>query len=193
MPGESFYVDMAAERGFVAERKPVVYFLPVIIVQEGNPKAITGLSDLARPGLKVAIGDPEALAVGPVTQRILNRAGINEAVSRNVTMKAGCIPELANAVSMRTADAAIVWDAVAAQHQKHVDSIAIEADYNEVAQVVLATLTCSKKPEEAKRFLDFVASAEAAAIFRAKGFLTSRPEGLKVTPQEAPGKTGQSK
>lgn len=185
IPGESFYVDLARERGFIAEEKPVCYFLPVIAVQKGNPKQIRSLQDLTRPGLRIAIGDPEALAVGPVTQRILSRAGVRDAVQRNVTMQAGCIPELANAISMRTVDAGIVWDAVAAQHAKNADAVPIEARYNEVAQVLVTTLTCSKRPEEARRLMDFIASEEAAAIFHKHGFNTERPQDVRAAPRQA--------
>jgi molybdate transport system substrate-binding protein len=183
IPGESFYVDLARERGFIADQKPVVFFLPVIIVQEGNPKRIRSLTDLARPGLRVAIGDPEALAVGPVTQRILQRAGTRDAVHSNVTMQAGCIPELANAVSMRTVDAGIVWDAVAAQHAEHVDVVPIDPRYNEVAEVLVAKLTCSKHPQEAQRLMDFIASEEAAAVFHKHGFSTESPPGVRHAPK----------
>ena len=185
IPGESFYVDLARERGFIAEEKPVVYFLPVIAVQKGNEKQIRSLHDLSRPGLRVAIGDPEALAVGPVTQRILSRAGLKEAVQKNVTMQAGCIPELANAVSLRAVDASIMWDAVAAQHAKNVDAIPIEAQYNEVAEVLVTTLTCSRQPAEAHKLMDFIASEEAAAIFHKHGFNTERPEGVRAAPKPA--------
>jgi len=190
IPGESFYVDLAKDRGFIDAERPVVYFLPVIIVQEGNPRNIRGLHDLARPGLRVALGDPEALAVGPVTQRILERAELLGAVERNVSMKAGCIPELANAVSMRTADAGIVWDAVARQHDKHVDIVPILADYNEVAEVLVTTLTCSKQPDEARRLMEFIASDEAAALFHRYGFNTERPEGVRPAPHLPPKKRG---
>ena len=188
MPGESFYVDLAAERGFVKDTATAAYFLPVIIVQKGNPKHITKLADLTRSGLKVAIGEPKALAVGPVTQRIFQRAGISDRVAANICMKAGCIPELANAVSMRTADAAIVWDAVAYQHTKHTDTISIPAKYNEVAKVLIATLTCSKKADDARAFMEFVASSEGGAIFRRHGFRTEQPEGVRLAPQTPPAK-----
>ncbi|MBN1458604.1 MAG: molybdate ABC transporter substrate-binding protein, partial [Armatimonadetes bacterium] len=185
IPGESFYVDLARDRSFIADEKPVVYFLPVITVQKGNPERIRSLQDLTRPGLRVAIGDPEALAVGPVTQRILSRAGVKAGVQKNVTMQAGCIPELANAVSMKTVDAGIVWDAVAAQHAKNVDAVGIEPQYNEVAEVLVTTLTCSKQPEEARKLMDFITSEEAAAVFHKHGFNTEPPKGVRPAPRRA--------
>jgi molybdate transport system substrate-binding protein len=190
IPGEAFYVKLAAERGFVASQRTIVYFLPVIAVAKGNPKNIGSLRDLTRPGLRVAIGDPEALAVGPVTQRVLQRAGILQGVRKNVCMQAGCIPELANAISLKAADAGIVWDAIAFQHRKSVEAIPIEPKYNEVAEVMVATLTCSKQPKAAREFVGFICSEEAAAILHKHGFRTEKPEGVRLAPQEPLSKRG---
>ena len=99
-------------------------------------------------------------------------------------MQAGCIPELANAVSMRTVDAGIVWDAVAAQHAKNADAVPIEPRYNEVAEVLVTTLSCSKQPDEARKLMEFIASEEAAAIFHKHGFKTERPEGVRAAPKQ---------
>lgn len=186
MPGEAFWVTMAQDRGLVVDSRPVVYFTPVIAVPKGNAARITSLHDLARPGIRVAIGDPEALAIGPVTQRILERAGIADSVRRNVVMRGGCIPELANCVAMKGADACILWDAVADQHKSKVDWIPIDPEYNEVAEVLIATLSCSSHPEEAEAFMEFIASEEAAAIFEQQGFRTEPPEGIRIAPREGP-------
>jgi molybdate transport system substrate-binding protein len=187
MPGEGFWVTLAARRGFIAKKRPVVYFVPVIGVPKGNPANVHSLQDLARPGVRVCVGDPEALAVGPVTVHILERAGLLARVRANVAMTCGCIPELANAISMKSADAGVIWDAVAWQYRDRIDSIPIPVEYNEAAEVLIATLTVSRQPEEAERFMDFVASPEAAEIFRQHGFRTRKPEGMRLAPQDGPG------
>jgi molybdate transport system substrate-binding protein len=187
MPGEGFWVMQAVKRGYVQEYKPVVYFTPVIMVPKGNPKGVRTVQDMARPGVRVALGHPEALAVGPLTKRILQRAGVWEKVQPNVVMEAGCIPELTNAVVMKGADAGIMWDASALQVKEHVDIVPIAPKLNEVAEVLLATLRFSTDPAEAKRFLDFVASDDAQAIFERMQFRTQRPAGIRLAPLEGPG------
>jgi molybdate transport system substrate-binding protein len=187
MPGEGFWVMQAVKRGYVQEYKPVVYFTPVIMVPKGNPKGVRTVQDMARPGVRVALGHPEALAVGPLTKRILQRAGVWERIQRNVVMEAGCIPELTNAVVMKGADAGIMWDASALQVKEHVDIVPIAPKLNEVAEVLLATLKFSTDPAEAKRFLDFVASDDARAIFERMQFRTQRPAGIRLAPLEGPG------
>jgi molybdate transport system substrate-binding protein len=184
MPGEAFWVDQAAKKGFVEHTRTVAYFVPVLMVPKGNPGHIKELKDMARPGVRVAIGHPEALAVGPVTKRILQRAGIWEAVQPNVVMQAGCIPELANAVAMKAAEVGILWDASVYQVKDHVEAIPIPAKYNEVAEVLSAALSVSEHPAEARALVDYLASDEAKAIFTKHGFLTKRPAGLRLAPRE---------
>jgi molybdate transport system substrate-binding protein len=187
IPGEAFYVDQARKHGFIAEDRPMCYMTPVIGVRKGNPEHITGLKDLARPGLRVALGDPKAIAIGPMTERILQRAGIFDAVERNVSMKAACVPELANALATHSADAGIIWDVMAVQNAKHVDSIPIDPEYNEASEVLVSRLTCSKHPEEAGRLAAFLTSPEAAAIFHKHGYATTPPVGIRLAPREKVG------
>ncbi len=189
IPGEAFYVDQAREHGFIAEDAPMCYMVPVIGVRKGNPKGITCLHDLARPGLRVALGDPKAIAIGPMTDRILERAGLSEAVERQVHMRAACVPELANALATRSADVGIIWDVMAFQSEKHIDSIPIPPEYNEASEVLVSRLTCSQQPEEARRFMAFLLSEEAAAIFHKHGYATERPVGIRLAPRE---KVGES-
>jgi molybdate transport system substrate-binding protein len=194
MPGEAFWVDQAAKRGFVTESRTAAYFLPVLMVPKGNPGNIHEVKDMARPGVRVAIGHPEALAVGPVTKRIMQRVGIWETVQKNVIMQAGCIPELANAVAMKAADAGILWDASVYQVQKHVDALPIRAEDNEVAEVLIATLKFSEHPAEAQAFAHFVTSDTAKAIFAKCMVRTERPAGVRLAPREATtGKAAQGK
>jgi len=183
IPGEAFYVDQAHKHGFIAEDNPMCYMTPVIGVRKGNPKHIASLQDLARPGLRVALGDPKAIAIGPMTERILQRAGIFDAVERNVSMKAACVPELANALATHSADAGIIWDVMAVQNAKRVDALPIDPKYNEVSEVLVSRLTCSKEPEEARKLMAYLISPEAAAIFHKHGYATVRPAGVRLAPR----------
>lgn len=188
IPGEAFYVDQARKHGFIAEDKTMCFMTPVIAFRKGNPKDITRLEDLARPGLRVALGDPQAIAIGPMTERILQRAGIFDAVERQVHMKAACVPELANALATHSADAGIIWDVMAVQNVKSLDSIPIDPKYNEASEVLVSRLTCSKKQAEAKKLMEFLISDEAAAVFHKYGYGTKRPAGIRLAPREKVGR-----
>lgn len=164
LPGEKFYLDQARERGYIERYKVVAYFIPVIAVQKGNPKGIRTLEDLARPGLRVGLGEPKACAIGHVSEQILRKNGLLRAVKRNVVMRALIVQELCNALALKAIDASIVWDATAAMYSKFVDAIPIPPERNVITSCPLGILKFTEHPEWAGKFLEFVAT-EGKRIF----------------------------
>ena len=47
----------------------------VIVTQTGNPKAIQSLEDLAKPGMRVAVGQPDQCTIGVLSRRLLESTG----------------------------------------------------------------------------------------------------------------------
>lgn len=169
MPGEDFYLNQAKDRGYIAASKPIGYFEPVLLVPKGNPKNIKTLADLARPGLRVALGDAKACAVGLTADRLLEKAGLAKAVEKNVAVRHGNVPELGNAVKFRTIDVSIVWNVTAAQQREDCDSIPIDRQYYEPALAPIGRLAFSKHPDEAQAFIDFLAGPEGQRIVAESG------------------------
>lgn len=170
MPGEDFYMDQARERGFITEYKTVSYFVPVIMVQKGNPKGIRGLKDLYQPGLRLGLGEVKSCAIGSFTPRVIEASGLSmEELRKNVVFEAATAPELGNAIKLGAIDAAIQWDAVAGWYLEDADIIAFGVTEETISPIVLGTLEFSKHPAEAKQFLDFIASADGRAIFGKHG------------------------
>jgi len=175
MPGEDYYMDMAAERGYLTDHKIVAYFVPVIMVQRGNPHNIRSLRDLMKPGVRVGIGEPKACAIGDFTVKVLKANGISvEEFERNVSAHFATAPELGNAMKIQAVDAAIQWDSLARLYLDSADVVPFATGEDAVSPVPLGTLRFSKHPDEAKRFLDFVSGPEGKAIF-AKHFYTLDP------------------
>src|SRR5208337_1174530 len=80
MPGSTGEFKTAKSQGLVNESKLVAYHVPVIVVQKGNPKSITTLADFARPGLKIALGDANATAIGKAGAKMFAALNISAAV-----------------------------------------------------------------------------------------------------------------
>lgn len=176
MPGEDYYLNLAQERGFLIERKHIAYFVPVILVAKGNPKKIKGLKDLLRTDLKVATGEPKACAVGKVTKEMLERMGIWDEFERLSTRRSLNVPELGYWVSIGAVDAAVVWMAQARQFEKYCDYVPIPPEAYGPVDISIALLKFTVHPEEAKAFIDLLASPEGQKVFEEQGYsLTPKP------------------
>ena len=176
MPGESYYVDQAQQQNLVSRRAVACYFIPTILVAKGNPKSVQSLEDLLRPGVKVAIGNPEACAVGLQTRRIWDKNKLSwEDLRKNVVFQSLTVNELGTLVKTGSVDAAIVWDAVAAMYPDSAQAIPIPLERNAISTVEIAVLTTSKSPEAAADFLRFATSADGREIFRKHKYSVELP------------------
>jgi len=177
MPGERWYVDQAAQDDLVASQKNVCYFVPVILVQKGNPKNVKALADLARPGLRLGLGNPKVCQIGRASEQLFAKNNIaKDAVEKNLAFSSVTVSELGLQVTMGQLDATIVWDATAALYAGKADAIAIPPAANEVSSVAVAILKFSEQQALAQEFVDFLASPDGQAIFRKQHFTTELPK-----------------
>jgi molybdate transport system substrate-binding protein len=177
MPGDVHYVEQAAGQSLVASYKNACYFVPVILVQKGNPKKIESLADLTRPGIDLGLGNPEACAIGRQSISIFEKNHIAlEDVQRNLKFQSLTVNDLGNHIKLDQLDAVIVWDAMAAYFVEDGDVVRIPSEQNIISTVAAGLLTCSRHPELARKFVDFIASDEGAAIFERHHYTTSLPE-----------------
>ena len=173
MPGDVWYVELAEKEGLVASKRMVCTFVPVILVPKGNPKGIRSLGDLARPGVRLGLGNPKACQIGRLSEKIFGKNGIDaEAIERNLVYASPTVNELGVQVQVGALDAAIVWDAVAAQYAESADVVPIAAEENLVSHVALAVLTCSENPALAEALAEFTAGPDGRAIFGKHGYRT---------------------
>lgn len=170
MPGSTTEFKTAKSQGLVNESKLVAYHVPVIAVQKGNPKNITTLADFARPGLKVALGDANATAIGKASTKMFAALNISAAVEKNVVSRTPTINELTVIMQTGQADAAVLtldqYDA------KTMDMITIPLTQNVVLITPIGATTFSKNTDAANQFVSFVASDDGKAIFAKHGFVT---------------------
>ena len=144
--------------------------IPVIAVQKGNPHNITCIEDLAKPGLKVGVGELEVLAVGRLTDKMLKELGIYEDVMKNVVVKGGSAIKLMLPLAMKNLDAEINFMQTAIAFADKVDIIKIDPKKLKYSVAPIGMTTYTKNKEAAQKYLDFVASKEGQAIFAKFGF-----------------------
>src|SRR4030042_4687681 len=74
-PGSSDFMEIAKRENLVYtdSERIVVYLVPAINVQKGNPKGIHSLQDLTRNGIRLAIANPETVCVGTYAVEIIEK------------------------------------------------------------------------------------------------------------------------
>lgn len=169
IPGDVVDMEKAQKKGFVSEYQKVVYHIPVIGVPKGNPAQITALSDLAKPGVKVIIGDEKACAIGKLAVKIFTKNNLWPDVEKNVVVRDATVNEVVLHTAMKQGDASIITEDNAI-NAKDIDIIPIPEEQNLIEIVPIGALSFSKDKELAQKFVDFVASEQGKAIYKKHGF-----------------------
>jgi molybdate transport system substrate-binding protein len=184
MPGDVWYVDRLEEKtpGRVVSKTSVCYFVPVMIVRADSTRKIETLADLFQDDLTVALGDPSpgGPQVGRLTVKIFEKNGLDygkleKKLDTGLLMRSATVNELGVWVKSKTADAAIVWDAIAENIRDHVRVIPIPLERNIISRVVVGQLKTSKHPEQARKFIDFMKSPKGRDILNRNGYRTEAP------------------
>jgi molybdate transport system substrate-binding protein len=138
-------------------------------VPKGNPLGIRTLKDLTRPGLRVAIANPETVCVGVYAVEIIEKeftAAEKAAFKRNLINYTESCEKTATAISLKMADAVIGWTVF-----EHWDSERIETVWLPAAQIPrigyipIAISKFTKNNKAAQEFIDFLTGPEGRKIY----------------------------
>ncbi|HHX14210.1 MAG TPA: molybdate ABC transporter substrate-binding protein [Clostridiales bacterium] len=161
--------DIALKKGFTDDTVNLVYHIPAIAVPKGNPAGIKTLADMAKPGVKLVLGDAESNAIGKKGEKIFEKNGLTEAIHANVTARDATVNEIVTHIGLKQGDAGLVWEdnGVGASD---IEIITIPEEQNVIDQVPVCVLNFSEKKELAQLLVDFMCSDEGKAIFIEYGF-----------------------
>ncbi|APG24999.1 molybdate ABC transporter substrate-binding protein [Syntrophotalea acetylenica] len=180
IPGADKYNKDAVKQGLArAEgQKLLCYHVPVILVPAGNPAKIQSLRDLARPGVRVALADAKAAAIGKVGNEILTKNNLMETVAKNTVVRPSTTNQLLIYAATGQVDACIAWEdqATWGQARGKVDIVQIPAAQNSIKTIPASVVTYSQQADRAQAFIDYIASPEGKALWRKWGFPVARPE-----------------
>lgn len=173
LPGGMPFLRKADKAGLVLETsRPMAYQVPTIIVPKGNPAGITGVRDLARPGLRLILPDPRATALGISIFKVFDKLGITEAVQKNVLAFVETPEKVIVAMRLGQGDAGIVDYSATFREGHTFTTVEIDPSVNVVEEIPCAVLNCSAHKETALDFMRF-AEREGPAAFAKYGFKTS--------------------
>jgi molybdate transport system substrate-binding protein len=140
----------------------------VLVVAEGNPKAIRGLDDLVRDGVRVAIGQPDQCTIGVLSRRLLEDANLYQRVLKsNVVTQTATSAMLVPAITTGSADVVLAYRTDTLAETARIDVVAIDSPLAKAVQP-FAVARGTSHPQLARRLFDTILAARAD--FEAAGF-----------------------
>ncbi|HPH65373.1 MAG TPA: molybdate ABC transporter substrate-binding protein [Kofleriaceae bacterium] len=183
-PGSSDYMAKARDAGLVdpATEKRVVYLIPAINVPVNSSKKITGLADLAQPGLRVGIARPDTVCVGLYGAEVLELAGLSAQVKPNIVTYAESCEKTATLIALDAVDAVLGWEVFEHWDPEHIRTIYLPKEQvPRIGYIPIAIAKSVREPVVAQAFIDFLISDEGKAIYKKWHYLTTEAEARAYT------------
>lgn len=171
IPGALFYIEKLKAADKVQSQRSIVYHTPVIGVNVKQKAKITRFEDLAEPGLRLAMGDPKAMAFGRTAETICEKSGRKAEIDKNVVVYGATVKQLALYVAQGNVDAAIIGRADAVQNRDRIAMVTIPEAYYQPEVIAAAVLKSAKDPDLARQLCDFFSSEHGVEVFQTHGFL----------------------
>jgi molybdate transport system substrate-binding protein len=159
------YPDQLYAAGLV--EKPIVFATNtvVLIVPKRNPAGIHSVYDIAKPGVKLVVGDP-SVPIGSYTQKALAALKLNvKPVSQEPDVK-----DVVAKVALGEADAGFVYSSDVKPVQGKVLVFRIPAFANPTAVYEIAIVKATRYRDAAAAFVQRVLSKRGQALLHAAGF-----------------------
>lgn len=174
VPGDYYYTEQAMGRNYVFNEsvENLTLHVPVIAVPAGNPANISRLEDLAGPGVKLALGDPNGPAIGKVSEAICTQAGVLPAVENNTIVRTATVNQLLIYIASGEVDAAIIWEDMASwgEASGKLEIVPIPEEQNKIKTIPTAVSVYIEDPELAEAFNTYIAGEEAEDTWEKWGF-----------------------
>lgn len=184
-PGSPDFMEKAKKKDLVYAHteRVVAYLVPAINVRKGNPKNIKGLKDLAKPGIKIAIANPEVVCVGLYAVETLSFNHITEKVKPNIVTYTESCEKTAFIIALGSVDAVFGWDVFQHWNSKKIETVLLQPqEIPRIGYLPIAISKFAKDPHEAQAFIEFVTSKDGRDVFRKHGYLVTEEEARRRAP-----------
>ena len=164
--------------------KIIAYLIPAINVQKGNPKKIQSLRDLAREDVQLVIANPHAVCVGLYAVEVFEASDLSSLIKPRIKSYTESCAKTANIITLGGADAVMGWEVFGHWEPTRIETVFLTPEeIPRISYVAIAISAFSKNKEQAKDFVDFVASPAGRKKFRERGYITEEDEARKYAPQ----------
>ncbi|TKI03505.1 molybdate ABC transporter substrate-binding protein [Martelella alba] len=163
-------IETLQRDGAVASSQPLAEHAAVLAVNKSARERITRFDDLAKPGVRIALGDPKAMALGRTAEEILSHSDKREAILANVVTRALTMSQLTMYVVNGDVDAAIIGPHDVMKNAGKLVAVPLPPNVYQPEVVGAAVLNSSVHPDDARRFVALLASPQGKAALANAGF-----------------------
>jgi len=190
LPGSPDYIIIGNRKGLLVEgsERIVAYLVPAIITPAGNPASVHSLEDLARPGIRVGIGNPQTVCLGLYAVELLETNGLLEKVMKNVVTFGGSCSRTANLAAMGQLDAILGWKVFHSWNPDRMTYVPITPQQiPRISYIPISIPIYSKDLELSRSFIDFVLSPAGRSVYQDLGYLTELQAARQLAPSASVG------
>jgi len=191
-PGSSDFMEKAKQEKLVVPEteKIVAYLVPAINVQKGNPRGIRSLRDLLRPGLRLAIADPERVCVGTYAVEVLEKNLTPEErrqFRKNLVTTVESCEKTANIISLKSVDGVLGWEVFRHWDPERIETVLLKPEeVPRIGYLPAAVSTFTRNRGLAEEFVRFLGSPESTSLFKKHGYLMTVEEARRYALPNTP-------
>jgi molybdate transport system substrate-binding protein len=185
LSGSPDYILIGEHKGllFKGTDKLLSYLVPAIIVPKGNPAHIRTLEDLAKPGVRLGMGNPQSVCLGLYGIELLDDNNLLDKVLSNVVVMAKSCEDTAALAVLKKVDAIIGWDVFASWNPNDLEWIRINPEkIKRLAYVAVAIPVFAKDKNLSLGFINYMLSSAGQEVFKRWGYISSEKEAKKYAP-----------
>ena len=185
LPGSPDYIIIGNRKKLLIEdsQRIVAYLVPAIITPAGNPANVHSLQDLARPGVRVGIGNPQTVCLGLYAVELLEANGLLEKVMKNVVTFGASCSKTANLAAMSQLDAILGWKVFHSWNPERMAYVPIAPQkIPRISYIPIAIPVHTRDLQLSKSFIDFVLSPSGMSVYRELGYITDLEAAKELAP-----------
>lgn len=184
-------MERAKNKGVIVPEtiRNFAFVVPVINVQKGNPKDIKGLKDLARPGIKLGLANPEIVYIGAVAAEILENGLTPQeriSVKKNIVTYVEDFNKLASLLILKEVDAIIGFHFLEGWYPDKVSTVKLSP--NEIIRIgcgQAGIITHTKNRKESALFIEFLLK-DGIEILKRYHYFGTQEEAFQFVGAEKP-------
>jgi molybdate transport system substrate-binding protein len=172
LPGSPDYIIIGNRKKLLVEgsQRIVAYLVPAIITPAGNPANVHSLQDLARPGVRVGIGNPQTVCLGLYSVELLEANGLLGNVMKNVVTFGASCSKTANLAAMSQLDAILGWKVFHSWNPDRMTYVPIAPQkIPRISYIPIAVPVHTRDLQLSKSFIHFVLSPSGMSVYRDLG------------------------